>query len=83
MLVSAIGEHGEYETQRIRASLETRGAPVLNGAQLAELVGAPARIQAHFEMALGKTNDATFAMDVEWKLLPAGHIQVKHARPVV
>ncbi len=83
MLVSAIGEHGEYETQRIRASSENSGKPVLNAAQLQELVGALERIQSHFKTALGKRNDATFAMDVEWKLLPNGHIQVKQARPVV
>ncbi|HEY1100981.1 MAG TPA: PEP/pyruvate-binding domain-containing protein [Myxococcota bacterium] len=83
VLVSAIGEHGEYETQRIRASSENAGKPILNDAQMQELVSALEKIQAHFKTASGRTTDATFAMDVEWKLMPDGHIAVKQARPVV
>lgn len=83
VLVSAIGEHGEYETQRIRASSEAKGKSVLTDAQMQELVTALEKIQAHFKKVLKKTNDKAFAMDVEWKVLPNGHIYVKQARPVV
>ncbi len=83
VLVSAIGEHGEYETQRIRASSENGGRAILNDGQMQELVTALEKIQAHFKSAAGRGADPTFAMDVEWKLMPDGHVQVKQARPVV
>lgn len=45
VLVSAIGEHGEYETQRIRASSEAKGKSVLTDGQMQELVSALEKIQ--------------------------------------
>jgi phosphoenolpyruvate synthase/pyruvate phosphate dikinase len=83
MLVSAIGEHNEYEVQRIRKSSMLGGKPVLNAAQIKELVLGLEKIQAHFKKKLHKENDKGFAMDVEWKVLPDGHIYIKQARPLV
>jgi pyruvate, water dikinase len=83
VLVSAIGENGEYETQRIRASSMANGKSVLTDPQMQELVTALEKIQSHFKTLLQKTQEPAFAMDVEWKVLPDGHIYVKQARPVV
>jgi pyruvate, water dikinase len=83
MLVSAIGENGEYEVQRIRRSSLTGGKPVLDARQRKDLVDALAVIQAHFKTILDHAGDDGFAMDVEWKVLPTGAIYVKQARPAV
>jgi hypothetical protein len=84
LLVSAIGPHGEYETQYIgRSSLAPGGATVLTPAQVAELADALARVQRHFARAYGKEADPAFAMDVEFKINVAGRLVLKQARPWV
>ena len=83
-LISAIGEHGEYETQFVRHSNETRGGkPVLTKAQTAELTKAMEDIQAHFKKVYRKEGDPKFAMDIEFKIGADGHLVVKQARPYV
>jgi hypothetical protein len=83
-LVSAIGEHLEYETQRIRKSNLTDGKPVLTAEQTKMLVDALAKIHDHFAQVYGKDpNDPGFGMDVEWKILENGKLWIKQARPVV
>ena len=55
LLISAIGEHGEYETQYIRRSTLTQdGAPVMTAAQMAGLTGLLETIQARFKVIYGK-----------------------------
>jgi pyruvate, water dikinase len=84
LLVSAIGEHGEYETQYIRRSTLTRdGRPVLSPEQVAELTGALETIQERFKAIYGKQDDPGFAMDVEFKFGAGGDLVVKQARPWV
>jgi hypothetical protein len=84
LLVSAIGEHGEYETQVIRRSTLTRdGARVLTAEQLAGLTKALATIQRRFKIVYGAQRDDAFAMDVEFKVDAAGKLVVKQARPWV
>ena len=84
MLISAIGEHGEYETQYIRHSSETTGnKSVMTRAQLTELTGAMAKLQAHFKKLYGAQADPSFAMDIEFKITAAGKLVVKQARPWV
>ena len=84
MLISAIGEHGEYETQYIRHSSETAAnKTVMTKPQLNELTAAMAKLQAHFKKLYGATNDPAFAMDIEFKVTAAGKLVVKQARPWV
>jgi phosphoenolpyruvate synthase/pyruvate phosphate dikinase len=83
-LISAIGEHGEYETQFVRHSNQTRGGkPVLTKAQTAELTEAMEKIQAHFKKVYKAEGDAKFAMDIEFKIGTDGHLVIKQARPMV
>jgi hypothetical protein len=82
-LVSAIGERGEWETQFVRRSNQTRGKPVLTKAQTQELVLAMEKIQAHFKKVYKKENDPNFAMDIEFKIGADGKLVVKQARPYV
>ena len=84
MLISAIGPNGEYEVQKIRSSSLTEGGkPVLTREQLQELVSVMEKIQEHFKAVYGRSGDATFAMDLEFKILDSGKLWVKQARPVV
>ena len=84
LLISAIGEHGEYETQYIRRSTLTQdGAPVMTAAQIAGLTGLLETIQARFKVIYGKQDDPGFAMDVEFKVDARGALAVKQARPWV
>lgn len=84
MLISAIGPNGEYEVQKIRSSTLTEaGKSVLTREQLQELVSVMEKIQEHFKQVYGRTGDATFAMDLEFKILDNGKLWVKQARPVV
>jgi hypothetical protein len=84
LLISAIGEHDEYETQYIRRStLTTGGRPVMTDEQLAGLTGLLATIQAGFKAIYAKDDDDGFAMDVEFKVDAAGRLAVKQARPWV
>ena len=84
LLISAIGEHGEYETQYIRRSTLTKDGAAGDDA------GADRRadrlletIQARFKVVYGKEDDAGFAMDVEFKVDARGALAVKQARPWV
>lgn len=84
MLISAIGPNGEYEIQKIRSStLTENGQSVLTREQTQELVSVMERIQEHFKQVYGRQGDATFAMDLEFKILSNGKLWVKQARPVV
>ncbi len=84
LLVSAIGEHGEYETQVIRRStLTPDGRRVLTPEQLAGLTKALATIQRRFKIVYGAQRNEGFAMDVEFKVNAAGRLVVKQARPWV
>ena len=84
LLISAIGEHGEYETQYIRRSTLTNGdATVMTPKQIAELTGLLATIQERFKVLYGKQDDPGFAMDVEFKVDAHGLLAVKQARPWV
>ncbi len=85
LLISAIGERGEYETQFLRhSSLKPSGQTVLTRAQTAELTRAMDRIQDHFKRLYGRpASDTTFAMDLEFKIDRAGRLVVKQARPWV
>ena len=84
LLISAIGEHGEYETQYIRRSTLTQdGAPVMTAEQIAGLTALLETIQARFKDLYAKQSDAGFAMDVEFKVDARGALAVKQARPWV
>lgn len=84
LLISAIGERGEYETQYIRRSSLTKdGATVMTPEQIAGLTELLATIQAHFKAIYAKHDDPGFAMDVEFKVDAAGALVVKQARPWV
>jgi pyruvate,water dikinase len=84
LLISAIGEHGEYETQHIRHSTLTQdGEPVLSAAQVATLTTALETIQERFRIVYAKQGDDGFAMDVEFKFGAGGGLVVKQARPWV
>jgi len=83
-LISAIGEKGEYETQFVRHSTETRGGkPVLTKAQTEELTRAMETIQSHFKKVYKKEADKSFGMDIEFKIDAEGKLVVKQARPYV
>jgi hypothetical protein len=82
-LISAIGEHEEYETQYIRRSNQSQGRDVLTREQIGELVVAMAAIQAHFATVYGREGDREFAMDIEFKVTAEGSLLVKQARPWV
>jgi phosphoenolpyruvate synthase/pyruvate phosphate dikinase len=84
LLISAIGEHGEYETQHIRHSTLTQdGKPVLSAEQVATLTTALETIQERFKVVYEKQGDDGFAMDVEFKFGAGGGLVVKQARPWV
>ena len=84
LLISAIGEHNEYETQYIRRSTLTQdGAAVMTAEQIAGLTGLLATIQKRFRVIYGKEQDPAFAMDVEFKVDAGGALAVKQARPWV
>jgi len=84
LLISAIGEHGEYETQHIRHStLTADGAPVMTAEQIGVLTGLLATIQERFAVVYDKLGDPGFAMDVEFKVDAAGALAIKQARPWV
>lgn len=84
LLISAIGEHGEYETQFIRrSSLTIDRRPVMTAEQIAGLTGLLETIQARFKTIYGKDDEDGFAMDVEFKVDAAGKLTVKQARPWV
>ncbi|MEY2515754.1 MAG: hypothetical protein QOJ89_3112, partial [bacterium] len=84
LLISAIGEHGEYETQVVRRSTLTKnGAPVMTPEQLHTLTGLLETIQRRFAVLYGRRGDPSFAMDVEFKVDAGGALAVKQARPWV
>ena len=84
LLISAIGEHGEYETQYIRHStLTENGAPVMTPPQIKGLTLLLETIQERFKVIYGRQDDDAFAMDVEFKVDAAGNLAVKQARPWV
>jgi phosphoenolpyruvate synthase/pyruvate phosphate dikinase len=84
LLVSRIGPNGEYETQYIRHSNQVADdKTVLTRAQLAELVKAMERIHAHFGKLYDRTQDPSFAMDVEFMVNKEGRVLILQARPVV
>ena len=84
LLISAIGEHGEYETQHIRHSTLTQdGKPVLSAEQVATLTTALETIQRRFKIVYGAQRNPAFAMDIEFKIDIAGKLVVKQARPWV
>jgi pyruvate,water dikinase len=84
LLISAIGEHGEYETQHIRHSTLTQDRkPVLSAEQVTTLTAALATIQERFRVVYAKQDDEGFAMDVEFKFGAGGGLVVKQARPWV
>lgn len=83
MLVSAIGPRGEYEVQRLRSSSLAAGKHVLTDEQLKELVASMEKIQEHFKRLYRRTNDPTFAMDIEFKITKEGKLSIKQARPAV
>lgn len=84
VLVSAIGENQEYETQYVRRSNQVPpGETVLSAGQIGELVGAMEIIQAHFKKVYDRQDDPAFAMDIEFKVDAGGQLVVKQARPWV
>lgn len=84
LLISRLGEHGEYETQHITHSTEVpEGSTVLKKADLDKLVSAMEVIQAHFKTLYKKSEDPQFAMDIEFKIRVDGSLQIKQARPTV
>jgi hypothetical protein len=84
LLISAIGEHGEYETQYIRRSTLTQdGAAVMTPGQISGLTELLTTIQDRFQALYGKQDDPGFAMDVEFKVDARGALAVKQARPWV
>ena len=84
LLISAIGENRELETQYIRSSsLTSDGGRVMSDAHLSELTTAMRKIQAHFKQVYGAQADNDFAMDIEFKVDAAGQLVVKQARPWV
>lgn len=84
LLISAIGEHGEHETQYIRHSTVTAGgAPVMTREQITGLTALLETIQERFKVIYGREEDKGFAMDVEFKVDAAGKLAVKQARPWV
>jgi pyruvate phosphate dikinase-like enzyme len=84
LLVSRIGPNGEYETQYIRHSNKVgEDKNVLTRAQLAELVKAMERIHVHFAKLYDRTDDSSFAMDVEFMINHEGRVLILQARPVV
>ncbi len=84
LLISRIGEHGEYETQYVsRSSLVPAGQAILGADDLARLVDAMEQIQPHFARLYRRADDPTFAMDIEWKVRADGSLQIKQARPTV
>ncbi|MCB9655094.1 MAG: hypothetical protein H6729_13295 [Deltaproteobacteria bacterium] len=83
-LISAIGPHGEWETQFIRHSnLAEDERPVLTDAQTTELRRAMEKIQSHFKPLYDRQTDPTFSMDIEFKIDTSGKLIVKQARPEV
>ena len=84
LLISAIGEHDEYETQYIRRStLTSGGQTVMTAEQIRRLTDLLATIQERFRIVYGAEGNPAFAMDVEFKLAPTGALVVKQARPWV
>lgn len=84
LLVSAIGEHFEYETQYIRRStLTTDGKAVMTAEQISRLTAAMEIIQRRFKVIYGAQRNPAFAMDIEFKIDVAGKLVVKQARPWV
>jgi hypothetical protein len=83
-LISRIGPQGEYETQYIhRSNRVEEGRHVLTRAQTQELIQAMETIQAHFAKLHQREGDATFAMDIEFKIDRNGKLLILQARPVV
>ncbi len=84
-LISAIGEHLEYETQFIRhSSLVEKGKTVLSAAEVEALVRAMEKIQAHFRVVYKRPeSDTSFGMDIEFKIDKNGALIIKQARPFV
>ncbi|MBK8251413.1 MAG: hypothetical protein IPK82_01935 [Polyangiaceae bacterium] len=84
LLISRIGENGEYETQYIsRSTLSPEGKPVLSPTDIERLVAALEKVHVHFAKRYGRSGDDTFAMDVEFKIRKDGSLQIKQARPTV
>jgi hypothetical protein len=82
LLVSRIGEHGEYETQYIRRStLRTDARGVMSAEQISRLTRAMETIQRRFKAIYGAQRDPAFAMDIEFKIDAGGTLVVKQARP--
>jgi len=73
-----------FETIFIRRSSLTKdGAPVITRDQTMLLTNNLRLIQEHFKKVYGETDNAAFAMDVEFKFDVAGKLVIKQARPWV
>jgi len=84
LLISAIGEHDEYETQYIRRStLTADGKAVMTAEQISRLTAAMEIIQRRFKAIYGARRNPAFAMDIEFKIDVGGKLVVKQARPWV
>ncbi len=85
LLISAIGENNEWETQYVNhSSLTKSGRPVLTDDQLAQLREAMEKIQKHFRTVYRvPASNKTFAMDIEFKFDLNNKLVVKQARPWV
>lgn len=84
LLISAVGQHLEFETQYIReSSLTQDGKHVMSEEHLGQLTQAMRVIQSHFRDVYGAQGDAGFAMDIEFKVDDEGDLVIKQARPWV
>jgi hypothetical protein len=84
LLISAIGQNREFETQYIRNSnLTQNGEHVMSDEHLAQLTQAMRTIQTHFKGVYGAQLDESFAMDIEFKVDDEGELVIKQARPWV
>ena len=84
MLVAALLGADRYEIQYIRfSSLLPKGETLLTRDQAFLLADRLRLIEQKFRPLYGKSSDPDFAMEIEFKLTPAGQIVIKQARPWV